>query len=62
MITDRQRAAVYFCEDVLKIRFEGNIENYAEVSNYLSKNLCDAKMQWKFMRDECLGLGYDDIS
>lgn len=61
MVTDKQKSAVHFCEDVLKINFEGNIENYANVSKYLSKNLYDAKMQWKIIEHECLGLGYDDI-
>lgn len=43
MTTQRQKAAVHFCERLLKVPFEGDIENCKQVSNYLSMYLEDAK-------------------
>ncbi len=43
MTTSRQKAAVHFCEQWLHITFEGNINNFQEVSNFLSEYLDDAK-------------------
>ena len=43
MTTKRQRDAVHFCEKWLKVPFEGDINNFNQVSNYLSEYLEDAK-------------------
>lgn len=43
MTTKRQKAAVHFCEQWLKIKFTGDINNYQQVSNFLSKYLSEAK-------------------
>ena len=41
--TDRQKAAVHFCEEWLNITFEGDIENKHQVSLFLQEYLQDAK-------------------
>ena len=42
--TPRQRAAVNFCEEVFpNLHFDGNIEDFEEVSSFLSLYLEDAK-------------------
>ena len=41
--TDRQKAAVHFCEEWLNITFEGDIENKYQVSLFLQEYLQDAK-------------------
>lgn len=41
--TERQKAAVHFCEQWLNIEFEGNIENFRECSNFLNNYLQFAK-------------------
>lgn len=43
MTTDRQKAAVHFCEQWLNITFSGNIENRYEVSAFLGEYLQEAK-------------------
>ena len=43
MATDRQKAAIHFCEQWLNITFEGNINNRFEVSIFLGKYLQEAK-------------------
>lgn len=44
MTTERQKAAVRFCEDILhNSPFKGDINNSSEVSQYLSDNLETAK-------------------
>ena len=43
MTTKRQKAAVNFCEEWLKVTFEGDINNFKEVSNFLSQHLDNAK-------------------
>lgn len=43
MTTNRQKAAVHFCERWLHITFEGNIENRNQVSTFLNNYLQDAK-------------------
>lgn len=43
MTTDRQKAAVHFCEQWLNITFEGDIENRYEVSAFLGEYLQEAK-------------------
>lgn len=41
--TERQKAAVHFCEQWLNITFEGNINSFSDVSAFLSLYLEDAK-------------------
>ena len=43
MITNKQKAAVHFCEEWLNITFEGDIENKYQVSLFLQEYLQDAK-------------------
>ena len=43
MTTNRQKAAVHFCEQWLNITFEGDINNFRQVSNFLSIYLEEAK-------------------
>lgn len=43
MTTNRQKAAVHFCEQWLHITFRGNIENRNQVSAFLNKYLQEAK-------------------
>ena len=43
MTTNRQKAAVNFCEQWLNITFEGNINNRFEVSIFLEEYLQEAK-------------------
>lgn len=44
MTTRRQKAAVNFCESVLNITFKGDINNFDEVSEFLSEYLEQAKV------------------
>ena len=43
MTTDKQKAAVHFCEQWLNITFEGNIEDKHQVSTFLEEYLQEAK-------------------
>lgn len=43
MTTNKQKAAVHFCEQWLSITFKGNIEDKYQVSTFLSKYLQEAK-------------------
>ena len=43
MTTDKQKEAVKFCEKILDVYFEGDINNYSQVSNFLYENLGEAK-------------------
>ena len=43
MTTDRQKAAVHFCEQWLDVTFNGDINNFRQVSNFLSIYLEEAK-------------------
>lgn len=43
MTTKRQKDAVHFCEEWLKVPFEGDINNFNQVSDYLSEYLEEAK-------------------
>ena len=52
MTTDRQKAAVQFCEQWLDITFEGNIEDKYQVSNFLSEYLQEAKNLYNEIRCE----------
>lgn len=42
--TERQRAAVHFCEQWLNVTFSGDINNFQQVSKFLSKHLEEAKL------------------
>ena len=42
-VTDRQKRAVYFVETWLKVKFNGNINNFYDVSNFLNDYLNEAK-------------------
>ena len=43
MTTDKQKAAVHFCEQWLNITFEGDIEDKNQVSEFLEEYLQEAK-------------------
>lgn len=43
MITNKQKAAVHFCEQWLNITFEGDIEDKNQVSEFLKEYLQEAK-------------------
>ena len=43
MTTGRQKAAVHFCEQWLNITFNDDINNFQQVSNFLSEYLEEAK-------------------
>lgn len=43
MTTDKQKAAVHFCEQWLNITFEGDIEDKNQVSTFLEEYLQEAK-------------------
>ena len=43
MTTQRQKFAVCFCEHWLNVPFEGDLDNFEQVSEYLSMYLEDAK-------------------
>ena len=43
MITNKQKAAVHFCEQWLNITFEGDIEDKYQVSTFLEEYLQEAK-------------------
>lgn len=42
-VTDRQKRAVHFIEVWLKIKFNGSINNFYDVSNFLNDYLNEAK-------------------
>lgn len=52
MTTNRQKAAVQFCEQWLDITFEGNIEDKYQVSSFLSEYLQEAKDLYNEIRCE----------
>ena len=52
MTTNKQRAAVHFCEQWLNITFEGNIEDKYQVSIFLGEYLQDAKNLYNEVRCE----------
>ena len=43
MTTNRQKAAVHFCEQWLNVTFNGDINNFKQLSYFLSNYLDDAK-------------------
>ena len=52
MTTDKQKAAIHFCEQWLDITFEGDIENKYQVSIFLSEYLQEAKDLYNEIRCE----------
>ena len=42
-VTERQKKAVVFIEEILDVDFEGDINNYRQVSDFLNEYLEDAK-------------------
>lgn len=52
MTTNRQRAAVHFCEQWLNVTFEGNINDFQQVSYFLSIYLDGAKRLYNEVRCE----------
>ena len=46
MTTNRQKAAVHFCEQWLNVTFNGDISNFQQVSKFLSEYLEDAKLTY----------------
>ena len=55
MTTKRQRAAVKYCENMLDIKFNGDINNFNQVSSFLNQYLEEAKI-----REEDILQCYDD--
>lgn len=55
MTTKRQRAAVRYCENMLDIKFNGDINNFNQVSSFLNQYLEEAKI-----REEDILQCYDD--
>nr|DAG91917.1 MAG TPA: hypothetical protein [Crassvirales sp.] len=52
MTTNKQRAAVHFCEQWLNVTFEGNINDFQQVSHFLSIYLDEAKSLYDEVRCE----------
>lgn len=52
MTTNKQKAAVHFCEQWLNVTFEGNIENKYQVSIFLGEYLQEAKDLYNELRCE----------
>lgn len=52
MTTNKQKAAVHFCEQWLNITFEGNINDFQQVSYFLSIYLDEAKSLYDEVRCE----------
>lgn len=52
MTTDKQKAAVHFCEQWLNITFEGNINDFQQVSYFLSIYLDEAKSLYNEVKCE----------
>ena len=50
--TGRQKAAVHFCEQWLNITFNGDINNFQQVSNFLSEYLEEAKNLYEEVKCE----------
>lgn len=45
MTTNKQKRAIAFCNLMCYEKFEGDLNNFKEVSDYLSKHLNEAKMK-----------------
>ena len=57
MTTDRQKAAVHFCEQWLNTTFNDDINNFRQVSNFLSEYLEEAKLIYEEAK-----LTYEEIA
>ena len=70
MTTDKQKRAILFCNKVLSEKFEGDINNFREVSDYLSQHLEEAKKKTEHKKiiltttrfsDYCSYMSDDDL-
>ena len=52
MTTNKQRAAVHFCEQWLNVTFNGDINNFQQVSYFLSIYLDEAKSLYNEVKYE----------
>ena len=52
MTTGKQKAAVHFCEQWLDVTFNGDINNFKQVSYFLSNYLDDAKQLYDEIKCE----------
>lgn len=52
MTTNRQKAAVHFCEQWLNVTFNGDINNFNQVSTFLSNYLEEAKLLYDKIKCE----------
>ena len=52
MTTGKQKAAVHFCEQWLDVTFEGDINNFKQVSYFLSIYLDDGKQLYDEIKCE----------
>ena len=52
MTTNKQKAAVHFCEQWLDVTFNGDINNFQQVSNFLSIYLEEAKLLYNEIKCE----------
>lgn len=52
MTTNKQKAAVRFCEQWLDVTFNGDINNFQQVSYFLSAYLDDAKQLYEEVKCE----------
>ena len=52
MTTNSQKAAVHFCEQWLNVTFEGNINDFQQVSYFLSIYLDEAKSLYNEVKCE----------
>lgn len=52
MTTQRQKAAVHFCEQYLNVTFTGDINNKVQVSLFLAEYLQEAKNLYDEIRCE----------
>ena len=52
MTTNKQKATVHFCEQWLDVTFNGDINNFKQVSYFLSIYLDDAKQLYDEIRCE----------
>ena len=52
MTTNRQKTAVHFCEQWLDVTFNGDINNFNQVSTFLSNYLEEAKLLYDEIKCE----------
>lgn len=58
-VTPRQKGAINFIENMLDITFEGDINNYQQVSNFIGLYLDEAKIRYYDIL-ECSDIVYKD--